>query len=78
MFILVVMLRTSITKLRELGLALVLPLDKHIYFHKVTGRLIVLYSLLHTAMHLGNLCKYNKYTWGLGLYYKNITASKSM
>jgi hypothetical protein len=34
MFILVVMLRTSITKLRELGFALVLPLDKHIYFHK--------------------------------------------
>jgi hypothetical protein len=57
MFILVVMLRHSITKLREMGLAVLLPLDKHIYFHKITGRLIVIYSLLHTAMHLGNLCK---------------------
>ena len=57
MFILVVMLRHSITKLREVGLGVLLPLDRHIYFHKITGRLIVLYSLIHTAMHLGNLCK---------------------
>ena len=52
------MLRHSITKLRELGLAVILPLDRHIYFHKVTGRLIVVYSLIHTVAHLGNLSKY--------------------
>ena len=57
MFILVLMLRHSITKLREMGLAVILPLDRHIYFHKVTGRLIVVYSLIHTVAHLGNLCK---------------------
>ena len=57
-FILIVMLRNSITKLREMGLAVILPLDKHIYFHKITGRLIVVYSLIHTVAHLGNLCKY--------------------
>ena len=58
MFILVLMLRHSITRMREMGLAVILPLDRHIYFHKVTGRLIVLYSLIHTGAHLGNLCKY--------------------
>ena len=58
MFILVVMLRHSITKLREMGLAVILPLDRHIYFHKVTGRLIVVYSLIHTGAHMGNLCKF--------------------
>ena len=60
MFILVLMLRHCITKLRELGLAVLLPLDRHIYFHKVTGRLIVIYSIVHTGAHLGNLCKQNK------------------
>lgn len=57
MFILIVMLRHSITKLREMGISVILPLDRHIYFHKVTGRLIVIYSLVHTAAHMGNLCK---------------------
>ena len=57
MFILIVMLRHSITKLREMGLAVILPLDRHIYFHKITGRLIVVYALIHTVSHLGNLCK---------------------
>jgi len=57
MFILIVMLRHSITKLREMGLAVILPLDRHIYFHKITGRLIVVYALIHTVSHLGNLFK---------------------
>lgn len=57
MFILVLMLRHGITKLREMGLAVLLPLDRHIYFHKITGRLIVVYSLVHTGAHLGNLFK---------------------
>lgn len=61
MFILVLMLRHSITKLREMGLAVILPLDRHIYFHKVTGRLIVVYSLIHTVAHLGNLCKASEF-----------------
>ena len=57
MFILVLILRHSITKLRQIGLATNLILDRHIYFHKVTGRLVLVYSLLHTAMHIGNICK---------------------
>ena len=43
--------------MREMGLAVILPLDRHIYFHKVTGRLIVIYSIIHTGAHLGNLCE---------------------
>ena len=35
MFILVLMLRHCITKLREFGVIMVLPLDEHIKFHKV-------------------------------------------
>ena len=57
MFILVLMLRHCITKLRQRGLTAYLPLDRHIYFHKITGRLIVIYGLVHTGAHLGNLCK---------------------
>lgn len=55
---LVLMLRRSITALRTRGLAAVLPLDHHVYLHKLTGVLIVLYSLLHTVMHLCNFSKY--------------------
>jgi hypothetical protein len=32
----------------------VLPLDQHIYLHKLTGWLIVFYGSLHTVMHLIN------------------------
>jgi len=55
MFLLVLMLRHSITKLREFGLNILLPLDRHIYFHKVTGRLVLVYGVLHTLAHLGNI-----------------------
>ena len=62
-FILIVMLRHGITKLREMGLSAILPLDKHIYIHKVTGKLIVFYSLIHSGAHMGNLCKMNICTY---------------
>ena len=58
MFILVLMLRHSITKLREFGVNVVLPLDKHIFFHKITGRLLFIHSVIHTIAHIGNICKY--------------------
>ncbi|XP_069681708.1 NADPH oxidase 5 isoform X2 [Periplaneta americana] len=54
MFILVLMLRQCITFLRTHGFSVILPLDQHIYFHKLTGVLIVIYSLVHTLMHLLN------------------------
>ncbi|KRT82268.1 hypothetical protein AMK59_4019 [Oryctes borbonicus] len=54
-FILVLMLRQTITFLRSRGLSMILPLDDHIYFHKQAGYLIVFYSALHTIMHCFNL-----------------------
>ncbi|XP_031618648.1 uncharacterized protein LOC116337851 isoform X2 [Contarinia nasturtii] len=53
-FVLVVMLRQCITFLRTRGFGAFLPLDNHIYMHKVTGILIAIYSLVHTIMHLIN------------------------
>lgn len=48
------MLRQCITFLRTRGYSAFLPLDNHIYMHKVTGILIAIYSLVHTTMHLIN------------------------
>ncbi|XP_050436614.1 NADPH oxidase 5 isoform X2 [Adelges cooleyi] len=53
-FVLVLMLRHCITFLRTRGLSSFLPLDQHIYFHKITGFFIFGYSLLHSLMHLLN------------------------
>ncbi|XP_060534326.1 NADPH oxidase 5 isoform X2 [Cylas formicarius] len=54
MFILVLMLRRCITFLRTRGYGSVLPLDQHIYFHKLTGWLIFAFSLWHSIMHTFN------------------------
>lgn len=48
------MLRQCITFLRTRGFTAFLPLDNHIYLHKVTGIVIGVYSLVHTFMHLIN------------------------
>ena len=52
--ILILVLRYSITMLRDLGLASLLPLDNNIYFHKLVGRLIFVMAWIHTIMHLLN------------------------
>ncbi|XP_045461304.1 NADPH oxidase 5 isoform X2 [Harmonia axyridis] len=54
MFVLVLMLRKCITFLRTRGFSSILPLDQHIYFHKLTGVLISIFSLWHTVMHVCN------------------------
>ncbi|XP_019771051.2 NADPH oxidase 5 isoform X2 [Dendroctonus ponderosae] len=53
-FILVLMLRRCITFLRTRGYGSLLPLDQHIYFHKVTGWLIFGLSFWHSLMHTFN------------------------
>uniref|UniRef100_A0A1B0CH89 EF-hand domain-containing protein n=2 Tax=Lutzomyia longipalpis TaxID=7200 RepID=A0A1B0CH89_LUTLO len=53
-WVLVLMLRHTITFLRTRGLGALIPLDHHIYLHKLTGVLIASFSLLHTIMHLFN------------------------
>lgn len=53
-FALVLMLRQCITFLRTRGFGAFIPLDNHIYMHKLTGCVIAGFSLLHTIMHLLN------------------------
>ena len=52
--ILLLVLRHSITLLRSLGLASILPLDNNIYLHKMVGSLIFFHAWFHTIMHLVN------------------------
>ncbi|KAL7741669.1 hypothetical protein ACLKA6_000290 [Drosophila palustris] len=54
-WVLVLMLRHSLTYLRSRGLSSFLPLDHHVYLHKLTGITISVLSLVHTIMHLFNL-----------------------
>jgi hypothetical protein len=58
MFILVLMLRQCITFLRTHGFSVVLPLDQHIYFHKLAGVFIFIQSIVHTIMHLLNFSEF--------------------
>ena len=51
------MLRNVITFARSHGLGSILPLDEHIYFHKLAGMFTFVYSLGHTFAHLCNLGK---------------------
>lgn len=48
------MLRHSLTYMRSHGLSTYLPLDHHVYLHKLTGIVISVFSLVHTIMHLFN------------------------
>ena len=52
--VLVLMLRYTLTKLRNVGLSAILPLDHHVYLHKLTGVVILVYAWVHTLMHLIN------------------------
>ena len=57
MLILILVLRYTITVMRELGIGSVLPLDNNIYLHKVVGYLIFFQAWFHTIMHLCNFGK---------------------
>lgn len=46
--------RRTITMLRSHGFGRYLPLDDHIYFHRMFGMFIVVHSILHTLGHLFN------------------------
>lgn len=60
-FIVVVMLRQCLTFLRSRGASSFLPIDQNIKFHKMTGQLIFFFGLLHTIMHLINICKFKAF-----------------
>ncbi|XP_022235749.1 NADPH oxidase 5-like [Limulus polyphemus] len=57
MFIVLPVLRRSLTFLRERGFSDYLPLDQGVYFHKLTGWFILFYSVLHTIMHICNFTR---------------------
>lgn len=48
------MLRQCITFLRTRGFGAFLPLDNHIYLHKMTGCVIAALALVHTVAHFLN------------------------
>lgn len=56
-FVLVLMLRQTLTYLRTRGLGAIFPLDQHIYLHKLTGWMIVSLGSFHTVMHVINFSK---------------------
>lgn len=48
------MLRVTITHLRDRGFTSILPLDEHVFFHKLTGTLVFFYSVGHALSHIIN------------------------
>ena len=55
--ILILVLRYTLTRLRNLGANAFLPLDNHIYIHKIVGCLIFVFGWIHSVMHLANFCE---------------------
>jgi hypothetical protein len=57
-FIVLLMIRKTITFLRSLNLSEYLPLDQHIYYHKLVGWSILLFSIVHTIGHGLNVFRF--------------------
>ena len=57
MMLLFFILRYFITFLRKLGFVGILPLDQHIYLHKIAGSIIFFQAWFHGIMHFVNFCK---------------------
>ncbi len=53
----VLVLRYTVTRVRNMGGASFLPLDHNIYIHKVVGWVIFTLSWIHSLMHL---CTFSK------------------
>ncbi|KAL4216481.1 NADPH oxidase 5 [Mactra antiquata] len=54
MWVLVLMLRKSLTFVRMTRLCAVLPLDQHILFHKMTAIAVAGFAIVHTIAHIVN------------------------
>ena len=59
MMVIILVLRYTISRARDLGLSKILPLDHNIYLHKVTGCIIFVCAWTHAIMHVCNFCKFN-------------------
>ncbi|XP_013785082.1 NADPH oxidase 5-like [Limulus polyphemus] len=57
MFVLLPVLRLSLTWLRTHGFSQYLPVDHGVYFHKLTAWFIIFYSIFHTIMHICNFAR---------------------
>ncbi|KAL8595540.1 hypothetical protein ACOMHN_000748 [Nucella lapillus] len=66
-FVLLLMLRRTLTFLRNTPLVHVLPFDQHVMFHKLAGYAIVFFTLVHTGAHLGNAAVYLTVSTGLNV-----------
>ncbi|KAF2367959.1 Ferric reductase transmembrane component-like domain [Trinorchestia longiramus] len=53
--LLTLILRRSITRLRNSRLGSFLPCDKHVHLHKMAGWAVFMCSILHTMFHVSNL-----------------------
>ncbi|KAJ8311769.1 hypothetical protein KUTeg_011124 [Tegillarca granosa] len=53
-FIVILVLRTLITKFRETRLYKYLPFDQHIFFHKMVGVFIAVFAVVHASAHIAN------------------------
>ncbi|XP_021366755.1 NADPH oxidase 5-like isoform X2 [Mizuhopecten yessoensis] len=67
-FILVLMLRKSITYLLMTRVAKILPLEQNILFHKMVGWMIGFYAILHSLAHVGNAILLDKSKPDLALW----------
>ena len=56
-FIVVLMLRHTLTFIRSTPIGPYLPLDQSISIHKMVGIVIFVQSVLHTLAHFGNIGK---------------------
>lgn len=56
------MIRKTITFLRSLNLSEYLPLDQHIYYHKLVGWAILVFSIVHTFGHGWNVVEFTNVT----------------
>ncbi|KAL4216477.1 NADPH oxidase 5 [Mactra antiquata] len=60
MWVLVLMLRNSLTFVRMTRLYAVLPLDQHILFHKLTAIAVAGFAIVHTIAHIANTMAYQE------------------
>ena len=53
--VLMLTLRRAISSLRVTGASRVLPLDRHIYYHKMVGWIICILAAVHSLAHVAHL-----------------------
>ncbi|CAF1133458.1 unnamed protein product [Adineta steineri] len=68
-FIIVLMLKQTILLIRtNTFLRKLIPVDDHIDFHKVVGRVITGLAILHTIAHMANFGRMTEHSWGVYMF----------